>query len=55
MKNNNKSQPEYPVMFFDSPDFILEEPKLSPEYVEAYLKPEKQPVSEYCENTTAYD
>lgn len=34
---------------------LLEKPDLKKEYVEAFLKPDKQPVSAYCENTTTFD
>ena len=43
--------------FFINPreEILLKEPEPSEEYAEAYLKPDKQPASGHCDNTTTYD
>lgn len=55
-KENKKSQTDITYFYIDPKEkILLEKPDLKKEYVEAFLKPDKQPVSAYCENTTTFD
>ena len=55
-EENRKPQTDHTYFPIDPKEkILLEKPDHKKEYIEAFFKPDKQPVSAYCENTTAFD